>query len=54
MKHSLRNTLSTAGNSMSRSERSSPEPLPKKEASPAVPGGSQFWKYSGGFKCLEV
>ena len=32
----IRNTLSAAGNSMSSSERPSPEPLLKKEASPAV------------------
>ena len=24
------------------------------EASPAVLRGRQFWKYSGGFKCLEL
>ena len=35
----LRNTPSTAGNSMTGSERPSPEPLLKKEASPAVLGG---------------
>ena len=34
-----RNTPSTAGNSMTSSERPSPEPLLKKEASPAVLGG---------------
>ena len=32
----LRNTISTAGNSMTSSERPSPKPLLKKEASPAV------------------
>ena len=35
----LRNTPSTAGNSMTDSERPSPEPLLKKEAPPAVLGG---------------
>ena len=35
----IRNTPSTAGNSMTGSERPSPEPLLKKEASPAVLGG---------------
>ena len=35
----FRNTPSTAGNSMTGSERPSPEPLLKKEASPAVLGG---------------
>ena len=35
----IRNTPSTAGNSMTSSERPSPEPIPKKEASPAVLGG---------------
>ena len=35
----IRNTPSTAGNSMADSERPSPEPLLKKEASPAVLGG---------------
>ena len=35
------------------SERPSPEPLLKKEASPAVLRGRQVWKFSGGFKCLE-
>ena len=37
----IRNALSTAGNSMMSSERPSPEPLLKKEASPAVPGGGE-------------
>ena len=50
----VRNTPSTAGNSMTGSERPSPEPLLKKEASPAVLGGRQFWKCSGAFKCLEL
>ena len=36
---SVRNTPSTAGNSMTSSERPSPEPILKKEASPAVLGG---------------
>ena len=44
----IRNTLSTAGNSMTGSERPSPEPLLKKEASPAVLGGERIlemlWK----------
>ena len=35
----IRDAPSTAGNSMTGSERPSPEPLPKKEASPAVLGG---------------
>ena len=39
MKQKVRNTLSTAGNSMTSSERPSPEPLLKKEAPPAVLGG---------------
>ena len=33
----LRNVFSTAGNSMTSSERPSPEPLLKKEVSPAIP-----------------
>ena len=37
----LTNALSTAGNSMTSSERPSPEPILKKEASPAVPGGRE-------------
>ena len=44
----LRNTPSTAGNSMTSSERPSPEPILKKEASPAVLGGERIletlWK----------
>ena len=39
----LRNTLSTAGNSVTSSERPSPEPLLKKEASPGVLSGREFW-----------
>ena len=39
---------------MTSSERPSPEPLLRKEASPAVLGGREFWKCSGGFKCLEL
>ena len=35
----FRNALSTAGNSMTSSERPSPEPLLKKEAPPAALGG---------------
>ena len=50
----VRNTPSTAGNSMTDSERPSPEPLPKKKVSPAVLGGREFWKCSGAFKCLEL
>ena len=50
----LRNTPSTAGNSMTSSERPSPEPILKKEAPPAVLGGRQFWKCSGSPKCLEL
>ena len=37
--HQVRSTLSTAGNSMTSSERPSPEPFLKKESSPAVLGG---------------
>ena len=47
-----RDTLSTAENSMTSSERPSPEPLLKKEASPTVLRGREFC--SGGFKRLEV
>ena len=43
---------SAAGNSMTSSERPSPEPLLKKEAPPAVLGGRDFWKSSGSLKCL--
>ena len=50
----FRNTPSTAGNSMTSSERPSPEPLLKKEAPPAVLGGREFWKRSGSLKCLEL
>ena len=39
---------------MTTYESPSPEPLLKKEASPAVLGGRQFWKCFGGFKCLEL
>ena len=49
----VRNTPSTAGNSMASSERPSPEPILKKEASPAVLGGREFWKRSESLKCLE-
>ena len=35
----VRNSPSTAGNSMTDSDTPSPEPLLKKEASPAVLGG---------------
>ena len=49
----LRNTPSTAGNSITGSERPSSEPFLKKEASPAVLGGRSFWKGSGSLKCLE-
>ena len=45
---------STAGNSMTNSERPSLEPLLKKEASPVVLGGREFWKWPGAFKCLEL
>ena len=51
--YNSRNTPSTAGNSMTGSERPSPEPILKKEASPAVLGGREFWKRSGSLKCLE-
>ena len=44
----IRDTPSTAGNSMTGSERPSPEPLLKKEASPDVLGGKRIlemlWK----------
>ena len=50
----IRNTPSTARNSMTGSERPSPEPILKKEASPAVLGGREFWKRSGSLKCLEL
>ena len=50
----FRNTPSTAGNSMTSSERPSPEPIPEKEASPAVLGGREFWKRSGSLKCFEL
>ena len=44
----FRNAPSTAGNSMTGSERPSPEPLLKKEAPPAVLGGKtipeMLWK----------
>ena len=49
---SVRNAPSTAGDSMTDSERPSPEPLPKKEASPAVLAGREFWKCSGAFNAL--
>ena len=39
---------------MTGSERPSPEPLLKKEASPAVLGGREFWKCSGALKCLKL
>ena len=42
--HCFRTTLSTAGNSMTSSERPSTEPLLKKEVSPAVLRGREFWK----------
>ena len=47
-------TPSTAGNSMTGSERPSPGPLLKKEASPSHTGGGEFWKCSGSLKCLEL
>ena len=37
----FRNTPSTAGNSVTSSERPSPEPILKKEASPAGLGGGE-------------
>ena len=39
---------------LTSSERPSPEPLLKKEASPAVLAGREFWKRSGSLKCLEI
>ena len=50
----FRNTPSTAGNSVTSSERPSPEPILKKETSPAVLGGREFWKRSGRLRCLEL
>ena len=51
----FRNAPSTAGNSTTGSERPSPEPLLKKEASPAVLGGREFWIHAlEAFKCLEL
>ena len=50
----LTSEVPSAGNAMTSSERPSPEPLPKREASPAVLGAREFWKCSGGFKCLEL
>ena len=50
----LRNILSTAWNSMTSSERPSPEPLLQKEAFPAVRRGREFWKCTGGLTCLEL
>ena len=50
----LRDTSSTAGNSMTGSERPSPEPLLKKGASPAVLGGETILECSGALKCLEL
>ena len=52
----VRNAPSTARNSMTGSERPSPEPLLKKEASSAVlgGGGGEFWKCSESLKCLEL
>ena len=50
----FRNTLSTAWNSMTSSERPSPEPFLAKEASPALLRGREFWKCSGSLKCLEL
>ena len=48
----VRDALNTAGNSMASSERPSPEPSPKKEASPAVLGGREFWTCSLSFFSL--
>ena len=48
----VKNALSTAGKSMTSSERLSLEQLLKKEASPAALSGREFQKCSGGFKCL--
>ena len=50
----IKNAPSTAGNSMTSSERPSPERILEKEASPAVLGGREFWKRSGSLKCLEL
>ena len=50
----FRNTPSTAGNSMSSSERPSPEPLLTNEAPPAVLGEREFWKCSESLKCFEL
>ena len=49
----FRNTPSTAGNSMTGSERPSPEPLLQKKKRPQPYwGGREFWKRSGSLKCL--
>ena len=52
--HVVRNALSIAGSSVTSSERPSPEPLLKEEASAAVLRGRELWKCSGGLKCLEL
>ena len=39
---------------MTSSERPSPEPILKKEASPAVLGERELWKRSESLKCLEL
>ena len=49
---SLRNALSTAGNSMTSSERPSTEPRLKKKLPEPHWGGGYFWKCSGSLKCL--
>ena len=50
---SVGNALSIAGKSMTNSERPSPEPFQKKEASKAVLRGREFWKCSGSLKCVD-
>ena len=45
---------STAGNSMTVSERPSPEPLLKKRGVCSRTGGREFWKCSGAFECHEL
>ena len=47
------NALSIAGNSTTSSERPSPEPLLKKEVSPAVLRRREVWKCSGSLNRLE-
>ena len=50
---SVRHALSTTGNSMTSSERPSPEPLLKKETSSAVLRGRELWKCSRSLNTLN-